>query len=60
MGWPEQIIITGSVTNKTLIISIIGAGDTKTVYKYYKGKEDDIHIIFNMTFSGTFDSTNST
>ncbi|GFF58226.1 hypothetical protein IFM46972_11038 [Aspergillus udagawae] len=60
VGWPERTIITGSVTNETLTISIVGAGATKTAYKYYKGKEDDIHVTFNVTFSGTFDSTNST
>ncbi|EAW13673.1 uncharacterized protein ACLA_043930 [Aspergillus clavatus NRRL 1] len=60
VGWPEGTNITGSITNTTLSLTIVGAGDTNTAYKYYVGKEDDIHVTFNVTFSGTFDRINST
>lgn len=59
LDWPQGTRMNGSITNTTLDLRLVGKGNTSTDYKYSSSK-DEIHIAFELTFSGTFDGVNST
>ncbi|KAE8404792.1 hypothetical protein BDV37DRAFT_293682 [Aspergillus pseudonomiae] len=60
MGWPPTTMLNGTVTNTTLELRFVGSVNTSSDYKYYEGRQDNLHIEFAVTFSGQFDSINST
>ncbi|KAF9894922.1 hypothetical protein FE257_004544 [Aspergillus nanangensis] len=61
LGWPAGTTLSGSVTNSTIKLRLEGVSNTTTDYKHYVGtNEDEIRVMFSVTFSGTFDGINST
>ncbi|KAF5855360.1 hypothetical protein ETB97_009349 [Aspergillus alliaceus] len=62
MDWPVATVMNGSVTNTTLELRFDGSGNTTSNYKHCSGSgtEDGLRIEFIVTFSGQFDSVNST
>lgn len=61
MHWPDTTAMQGSITNTTMKLKFTGAVDmNSTQYQFYKGREEDLKVNFTVTFSGQFDSVNST
>lgn len=52
---PAKTFMIGSITNETLELSYFGSGNTIQIER-----GDTYNIVFNVTFQGLFDSTNST
>ncbi|KJK63766.1 hypothetical protein P875_00064767 [Aspergillus parasiticus SU-1] len=61
MRWPATTVMQGSVTNTTLELEFSGLVDmNSTQYQSYAGRDEDLKVNFTVTFSGQFDSVNST
>ncbi|KAI9926526.1 hypothetical protein MW887_004294 [Aspergillus wentii] len=61
MHWPDTTSMQGSVTNTTMELTFSGSVDmNSTQYQRYGGRNEDLKVNFKLTFSGTFDSVNST
>ncbi|KAE8380448.1 hypothetical protein BDV26DRAFT_279516 [Aspergillus bertholletiae] len=61
MHWPATTVVEGSVTNNTLELKFSGSVDmNSTQYQFYVGRDEDLKVNFTVTFSGQFDSVNST
>ncbi|KAH1488228.1 hypothetical protein LV164_006381 [Aspergillus fumigatus] len=56
LGYGEELNMSGSLTNTTLELSLAGVGKGS----YASGSGIMLRAMFNITFSGTFDSGNST
>ncbi|BAE64020.1 unnamed protein product [Aspergillus oryzae RIB40] len=61
MRWPATTVMQGSVTNTTLGLEFSGSVDmNSTQYQFYAGRDENLKVNFTVTFSGQFDSVNST
>lgn len=61
MHWPATTVMQGSVTNTTLELRFSGSVDmNSTQYQWYAGRNEDLKVNFTVTFTGQFDSSNST
>ncbi|KAI9041894.1 uncharacterized protein KD926_006440 [Aspergillus affinis] len=61
MHWADTTIMEGSVTNTTMELKFSGLVDmNSTSYDLYLGRDKDVKANFTITFTGQFDSANST
>ncbi|KAB8261631.1 hypothetical protein BDV32DRAFT_32643 [Aspergillus pseudonomiae] len=61
MHWPATTVMQGSVTNTTLELKFSGSVDqNSSQYQSYDGINENLKVNFTLTFSGQFDSVNST
>ncbi|OGM49467.1 hypothetical protein ABOM_001715 [Aspergillus bombycis] len=61
MHWPATTVMQGSVSNTTLELKFSGSVDqNSSQYQSYTGSNEDLKVNFTLTFSGQFDSVNST
>ncbi|KAH8434348.1 uncharacterized protein LDX57_011996 [Aspergillus melleus] len=59
--WSDTTIMEGSVTNTTMELKFFGLADTNSSsYQLFVGSEKDVKANFTITFTGQFDSANST
>ncbi|PLB48685.1 hypothetical protein P170DRAFT_436463 [Aspergillus steynii IBT 23096] len=59
MHWPDTTVMEGSVTNTTINLKFSGSVDENST-QLYVGMDKDLKVNFTVTFSGQFDSVNST
>lgn len=58
IGWPTGTLINGTMTNDTLTLSI--SGETIAGFgDLYGSRTEEVNVIFNITFTGTYDSAGS-
>jgi hypothetical protein len=58
IGWPTGTLINGTMTNDTLTLSI--SGETIAGFgDLYGSSTEEVNVTFNITFTGTYDSANS-
>ncbi|KAF7590400.1 hypothetical protein BBP40_002901 [Aspergillus hancockii] len=61
MSWPDTTVMQGSVTNTTLELKFSGSVDINaSQYESFTSRYKDFKVNFTVTFSGQFDSANST